>query len=203
PFANGSNSDALLALNPQTREWTTFRVPYPLGFYSRGRDGRIDDPNGGWKGRALYANYGTHFLWHIEGGKGTKAKIVKMQIRPNPLARGYRRAAARRHVRRVWRSPSGLRRTSAVSAGRVVRSDEVRPVVRGLRVATADEIEQLHFAEFDWMAFALQRDVAFAQELSVLLDRRIEVGDVEAANLWFFVGENRLSVDHVPHAHVP
>jgi hypothetical protein len=87
PFANGSNSDALLALNPQTREWTTFRVPYPLGFYSRGMDGRIDDPNAGWKGRALYANYGTHFLWHVEGGKGTKAKIVKMQIRPNPLAR--------------------------------------------------------------------------------------------------------------------
>jgi hypothetical protein len=87
PFATGSNSDALLALNPQTREWTTLRVPYPLGFYSRGMDGRIDDPNAGWKGRALYANYGTHFVWHIEGGKGTKGKIVKFQIRPNPLAR--------------------------------------------------------------------------------------------------------------------
>ena len=53
PFATGSNSDALLALNPQTDEWTTLRVPYPLGFYSRGMDGRIDDPNAGWKGRAL------------------------------------------------------------------------------------------------------------------------------------------------------
>jgi hypothetical protein len=87
PFATGSNSDALLALNPQTREWTTLRVPYPLGFYSRGMDGRIDNPNAGWKGRALYANYGTHFVWHIEGGKGTKGKIVKFQIRPDPLAR--------------------------------------------------------------------------------------------------------------------
>ena len=87
PFATGSNSDALLALNTQTREWTKFRVPYPLGFYSRGMDGRIDDPNAGWKGRALYANYGTHFVWHIEGGKGTKGKVVKFQIRPNPLAR--------------------------------------------------------------------------------------------------------------------
>lgn len=87
PMATGSNSDALLVLNPQTREWTTLRVPYPLGFYSRGLDGRIDDPNGGWKGRALYANYGTHFVWHIEGGKGTKGKIVKFQIRPDPLAR--------------------------------------------------------------------------------------------------------------------
>jgi len=87
PLANGSNSDALLVLNPQTREWTTLRVPYPLGFYSRGMDGRIDDSNAGWKGRALYANYGTHFVWHIEGGKGAKGKIAKFQIRPNPLAR--------------------------------------------------------------------------------------------------------------------
>ena len=87
PFATGSNSDALLALNPQRREWTTLRVPYPLGFYSRGMDGRIDDASAGWKGRALYANYGTHFVWHIEGGKGTRGKVVKFQIRPNPLAR--------------------------------------------------------------------------------------------------------------------
>jgi len=49
-------------------------------------DGRIDDPNGGWKGRALWANYGTHLIWHIEGGKGTLGKIVKFQIRPDPLA---------------------------------------------------------------------------------------------------------------------
>jgi hypothetical protein len=87
PIATGSNSDALLALNPQTKEWTTLRVPYPLGFYSRGLDGRIDDPNAGWKGRALWSNYGTHFVWHIEGGKGTKGKLVKFQIRPDPLAR--------------------------------------------------------------------------------------------------------------------
>jgi len=86
PFATGSNSDALLALNPRTREWVTLRVPYPLGFYSRGMDGRIDNPNAGWKGRGLWANYGTHFVWHIEGGKGTKGKVVKFQIRPDPLA---------------------------------------------------------------------------------------------------------------------
>lgn len=87
PFLTGSNSDSLIALNTQTRQWTYFRVPYPLGFYSRGMDGRIDDPNVGWKGRALYSNYGTHFVWHIEGGKGTRGKIVKFQIRPDPLAR--------------------------------------------------------------------------------------------------------------------
>ena len=87
PIATGSNSDSLLVLDPDTGDWTTLRVPYPLGFYSRGLDGRIDDPDAGWKGRALYSNYGTHFVWHIEGGKGTKGKIVKFQFRPDPLAR--------------------------------------------------------------------------------------------------------------------
>ena len=66
--------------------WTYLRVPYPLGFYQRGLDGRIDDPSAGWKGRGLYANYGTHLVWHIEGGKGTTGKIVKFQIRPDPMA---------------------------------------------------------------------------------------------------------------------
>ena len=51
PIANGSNSDALLVLDPDAKKWTTLRVPYPLGFYSRGLDGRIDDPKAGWKGR--------------------------------------------------------------------------------------------------------------------------------------------------------
>jgi hypothetical protein len=86
PILTGSNSDSLIALDPATGKWTYLRVPYPLGFYQRGMDGRIDDPNTGWKGRGLYANYGTHLVWHIEGGKGTTGKIVKFQIRPDPQA---------------------------------------------------------------------------------------------------------------------
>ena len=74
-------------LDKKTGRWTQLRVPYPLGFYTRGLDGRIDDPNAGWKGRGLWANYGTNFLWHIEGGKGTTSKMVKFQVRPDPLAR--------------------------------------------------------------------------------------------------------------------
>lgn len=87
PFATGSNSEALLALDPATGKWLKLRVPYPLGFYHRGMDGRIDDPDAGWKGRGLWANYGTHLIWHVEGGKGTLGKAVHFQIRPDPLAR--------------------------------------------------------------------------------------------------------------------
>ena len=87
PIANGSSSDSLLALDPETGEWTILRVPYPMAFYSRGLDGRIDDPNAGWKGRGLWANYGSNYIWHTEGGKGTKSKMVHFQLRPDPLAR--------------------------------------------------------------------------------------------------------------------
>ena len=86
PIANGTTSDALLALNADSGEWVRLRVPYPLGFYSRGLDGRIDDPDAGWKGRGVWADFGTNIPWHLEGGAGTTSKIVKLQIRPDPLA---------------------------------------------------------------------------------------------------------------------
>ena len=86
PIAPGSGSDSLLALLPETGEWVVLRVPYPLGFFARGLDGRIDDPNAGWKGRGLWANYGSNLNWHIEGGKGRKSSLIHFQIRPHPLA---------------------------------------------------------------------------------------------------------------------
>ena len=86
PIAAGSGSDSLLALRPDTGEWVVLRVPYPLGFFARGLDGRIDDPDAGWKGRGLWANYGSNLNWHIEGGKGTRSSIIHFQLRPHPLA---------------------------------------------------------------------------------------------------------------------
>lgn len=87
PIANGTNSDSLLVLDPKSGKWTTLRVPYPLSFYQRGLDGRIDNPNTGWKGRGLWADNGTRTPWHQEGGKGELSTIVKFQMRPDPLAK--------------------------------------------------------------------------------------------------------------------
>jgi hypothetical protein len=50
-------------------------------------DGRIDDPNAGWKGKGLWSTYATRTPFHVEGGKGTTSKVVKFQLRPDPLAR--------------------------------------------------------------------------------------------------------------------
>ena len=86
PIAPGSGSDSLLALLPETDEWVVLRVPYPLGFFARGLDGRIDNPDTGWKGRGLWANYGSNLNWHIEGGKGRRSSIIHFQLRPDPLA---------------------------------------------------------------------------------------------------------------------
>jgi len=81
----GTGSDSLQVHMPETGERIILRVPYPRGFYSRGMDGRIDDPNAGWKGRGLWANFATSMLW--EGGKGTRSNTVHFQLRPDPLAR--------------------------------------------------------------------------------------------------------------------
>jgi hypothetical protein len=82
------NADSLVAVLPQSREKIiSLRVPYPMGFFSRSASGRIDDPKTGWKGRGVWSNYSTYAPWHIEGGKGTMSKIVKFQVRPNPLAK--------------------------------------------------------------------------------------------------------------------
>jgi hypothetical protein len=62
------------------------RVPYPLGFYSRGLNGRIDDPQAGWKGRGVWASFDTGALHHIEGGRGRTSEVVRFQLRPNALA---------------------------------------------------------------------------------------------------------------------
>jgi hypothetical protein len=86
-FANGTNSDALQALDRRTGKVVTFRVPYPIGFYTRGMDARIDDPNAGWKGRGLWAGNGTRAIWHTETGKGSRSHVVHMQLRPTPLAK--------------------------------------------------------------------------------------------------------------------
>jgi len=87
PIIPGSNSDSLLAVDPKSGKITVLRVPYPLGFYARGLDGRIDDARAGWKGRGLWSTYAEVALNHIEGGRGAHAKVVKMQLRPDPLAK--------------------------------------------------------------------------------------------------------------------
>jgi hypothetical protein len=85
PIAMGNLNDALLAL--QNGQIVTLRVPYPLGFFPKGADGRIDDPQGGWKGRAVWSTYANRTPFHLEGGKGQTSKVVKFQIRPDPLAK--------------------------------------------------------------------------------------------------------------------
>jgi hypothetical protein len=84
PIATGNGEDALMAL--QNGKWVTLRVPYPIGFFAKGMDGRIDDPKAGWKGKGLWSTYATRAPFHVEGGKGTTSKVLHFQLRPDPLA---------------------------------------------------------------------------------------------------------------------
>ncbi|MPZ20747.1 MAG: carboxypeptidase regulatory-like domain-containing protein [Luteitalea sp.] len=84
PINTGNASEGLLAL--KDGKWVVLRVPYPLGFYTKWMDGRIDDPSAGWKGKGLWATVSTRAPFHMEGGKGTTSKVLKFQLRPDPLA---------------------------------------------------------------------------------------------------------------------
>ncbi|MGE0035972.1 MAG: carboxypeptidase regulatory-like domain-containing protein [Xanthobacteraceae bacterium] len=61
-------------------------VPYPMGYYAKGLDARIDDPKAGWKGRGLWSATGDRTPWLNELGKGARPMAVHIQVRPNPLA---------------------------------------------------------------------------------------------------------------------
>jgi hypothetical protein len=85
PINTGNATEALLAL--KDGKFVTMRVPYPLGFYTKWMDGRIDDPNAGWKGRGVWTTISTRTPFHMETGKGTTSKVMKFQMRPDPLAK--------------------------------------------------------------------------------------------------------------------
>ena len=83
PIASANGSEALIAV--VKGELVTFRVPYPMGFFTKNVDGRIDDPKAGWKGRGLWTTSGTRANFHGEGGKEASPKVFKVQLRPSPL----------------------------------------------------------------------------------------------------------------------
>jgi hypothetical protein len=85
PIATGNLNEGLLAF--VNGKFVVLRVPYPLGYYTKGMDGRIDDPDGGWKGRGLWTTIGTRTPFHMEGGTGVRPKVVRFQMRPDPLAK--------------------------------------------------------------------------------------------------------------------
>ena len=85
PINTGNAAEGLLAL--KDGKFVTLRVPYPMGFYTKWMDGRIDDPNAGWKGRGIWTTISTRTPFHMETGKGTTSKVMKFQMRPDPLAK--------------------------------------------------------------------------------------------------------------------
>jgi hypothetical protein len=85
PMSTANLQDGFVAL--KDGKMVMLRIPYPMGFYAKGFDGRIDDPNAGWKGRGLWSTNGDRTPWLMEGGKGSRPRAVHIQLRPDPLAR--------------------------------------------------------------------------------------------------------------------
>jgi hypothetical protein len=84
PISTANLNDGFVAL--KDGQMIMLRIPYPLSFFAKGLDGRIDDPNAGWKGRGLWSTNGDRTPWLKEGGKGSRPRAVHIQVRPDPLA---------------------------------------------------------------------------------------------------------------------
>ena len=85
PIVTGNLNESYFAL--VNGKFVNLRVPYPMGFFAKWAEGRIDDPRAGWKGRSLWATNSTRTVFHNEGGTENRPKVVRFQLRPDPLAR--------------------------------------------------------------------------------------------------------------------
>jgi hypothetical protein len=85
PISTANLQDGFAAL--VNGKMVLMRVPYPMGYYAKGLDARIDDPNTGWKGRGLWSATGDRTPWLNELGKGARPMAVHIQVRPDPLAK--------------------------------------------------------------------------------------------------------------------
>jgi hypothetical protein len=85
PIVMGNLNSAIFAL--VNGSLINFTVPYPMGFFPKNVDGRIDAANSDWKTNGLWSTYGTRTMFHLEGGTENRPRAVRFQLRPDPLAR--------------------------------------------------------------------------------------------------------------------
>ncbi|MDB5640871.1 MAG: hypothetical protein JWN07_188 [Hyphomicrobiales bacterium] len=85
PISTANLQDGFVAY--KDGQMVMLRVPYPMGFYAKGLDGRIDDITAGWKGRGLWSTNGDRTPWLMETGMGSRPRAVHIQVRPDPLAK--------------------------------------------------------------------------------------------------------------------
>ena len=70
-IVTGTSSDSMLIFDPKAETFSVVRMPYPMPFFTRGLDGRIDDARVGWKGRGLWASYNSYMPRFSETRMGT------------------------------------------------------------------------------------------------------------------------------------
>jgi hypothetical protein len=84
PIVMGNLNSAILAF--VDGKFIDITVPYPMGFFAKNVDGRIDGSGGTWKDSSLWSTYGTRTMFHLEGGTANRPRAVRLQLRPDPLS---------------------------------------------------------------------------------------------------------------------
>ena len=70
----------------RTARWSTSRARIRWASTPRGSTAASTTRTRGWKGRGIWTTAGNRTPFHVEGGKGNLPKVVKFQLRPDPLA---------------------------------------------------------------------------------------------------------------------
>ncbi len=55
--------------------------------WAHGPNASYPQPERGWKGKGIFTTYSTRAPFHAEGGKGNTSKLVKVQMRPDPISK--------------------------------------------------------------------------------------------------------------------
>ena len=85
PIATGNMSDSLEAL--VDGKFVTCACPIRWASMPRASTAASTIRTSAGRAAALWSTYAGRAPYHIEGGKGTTSKVVKFQLRPDPLAR--------------------------------------------------------------------------------------------------------------------
>ena len=85
PIATGNQNDSLIAL--KDGKMINLVVPYPMGFCAKGLDGRIDDRQCRLEGPRRVVEHRQPHALPPRRRQGQEPKVVKFQLRPDPLAK--------------------------------------------------------------------------------------------------------------------
>jgi len=130
PMATGNLGESVVAL--VNKSFVVMRVPYPLGFFAKNVDGRIDDPHAGWRAVVCGTTFGSRRAVPYGNRQRHEADGATLPSETES-ARGLSADPARTRTLRSWwaapRSEASTYKTANFPPPHGVSSDKAIPAL--------------------------------------------------------------------------